>query len=115
MILKYKKVLKCALPKGCEHIENGIIRRDDLMQTDFIPENFNGSYKNFVLRNGHQQWESMHQEAEIRIQNEWLRELGYNPDGFYVDPETFEVKQKDNPQWNIVKEKNNTEVESIWM
>tara|TARA_Y100001937_G_scaffold121360_1_gene179997 strand:+ start:1405 stop:1746 length:342 start_codon:yes stop_codon:yes gene_type:complete len=113
MILKYKKVLKCALPKGCEHIENGIIRRDDLMQTDFIPENFNGSYKNFVLRNGHQQWESMHQEAEIRIQNEWLRELGYNPDGFYVDPETFEVKQKDNPQWNIVKEKNNTEVESI--
>ena len=55
----------------------------------------------------------MHQEAEIRIQNEWLRELGYNPDGFYVDPETFEVKQKDNPQWNIVKEKNNTEVESI--
>ena len=113
MILKYKKVLKCALPKGCEHIENGIIRRDDLMQTDFIPENFNGSYKNFVLRNGHQQWESMHQEAEIRIQNEWLRELGYNPDGFYVDPETFEVKQKDKPQWNIVKEKNNTEVESI--
>ena len=113
MILKYKKVLKCALPKGCEHIENGIIRRDDLMQTDFIPENFNGSYKNFVLRNGHQQWESMHQEAEIRIQNEWLRELGYNPDGFYVDPETFEVKQKDNPQWNIVKEKNNTEGESI--
>lgn len=113
MILKYKKVLKCALPKGCEHIENGIIRRDDLMQTDFIPENFNGSYKNFVLRNGHQQWESMHQEAEIRIQNEWLRELGYNPDGFYVDPETFEVKQKDNPQWNVVKEKNNTEVESI--
>ena len=113
MILKYKKVLKCALPKGCEHIENGIIRRDDLMQTDFIPENFNGSYKNFVLRNGHQQWESMRQEAEIRIQNEWLRELGYNPDGFYVDPETFEVKQKDNPRWNVEKEKNNTEVESI--
>lgn len=113
MILKYKKVLKCAVPKGCEHIENGIIRRDDLMQTDFIPQNFNGSYKNYVLRDGHQQWESMHQEAERRIQKEWLSELGYNPDGFYVDPETFEVKQKDNPQWNVEKEKNNTEVESI--
>tara|TARA_Y100000768_G_scaffold382042_1_gene361705 strand:+ start:894 stop:1235 length:342 start_codon:yes stop_codon:yes gene_type:complete len=113
MILKYKKVLKCAVPKGCEHIENGIIRRDDLMQTDFIPQNFNGSYKNYVLRDGHQQWESMHQEAERRIQKEWLSELGYNPDGFYVDPETFEVKQKNNPQWNVEKEKNNTEVESI--
>ena len=114
MILKYKKVLKCAMPKACVHIEIGIIRRDDLMQTDFIPLNFNGSYKNFVLRHGHEQWESMHQQAEKRIQNEWLSELGYNPNGYYVDPQTFEIKSKDNPQWNIEKEHTNkTEIESI--
>ena len=113
MILKYKKNLKCLVIKGCEHIEKGIIRNDDLMQTDFIPLNFNGSVKNYVLRDGHELWETMHQEAEKRIQKEWLVELGYNPVGYYVDSETFEIKAKDNPQWNVGKEKDNTEVGSI--
>ena len=119
MILKYKKNLKCLVIKGCEHIEKGIIRNEDLMQTDFVPLNFNGSVKNYVLRNGHEMWESMHREAEEKIQKEWLVELGYNPNNFEVDPETHEIKAKDNPHWNpnyykITGEiKEDKEVESI--
>jgi hypothetical protein len=99
MILKYKKELKVLVVKGCEHVENGIIRRDDLMQTDFIPLNFNGSYKNYVLRDGHEAWDTKQHEAEQNIVNQWLVELGYNPSGFRIDYEKQEIISKDNPHW----------------
>ena len=34
------------------------------------------------------------------IVNQWLVELGYNPDGFKFDFEKQEITPKDNPHWN---------------
>lgn len=100
MKLQYKKVLRCLIPNGCEHIKNGVIRRDHLMRTDFIPQNFRGTVKKFVLRHGHDQWVSMHKTAEEEIQKEWLVELGYDPEGYEVSFDNLEIKAKDNPHWN---------------
>ena len=100
MILKYKTELKCVAIKACEHYEKGIIRRENLMQTDFIPVNFRALTKNYVLREGHTLWDSKLKEAEDNVAKEWLTELGYNPDGFEVNHNTKEITSKDNPHWN---------------
>ena len=100
MILKYKTELKILGLKACEHIENGIIRRDNLMQTDFIPLNFEAPIKNYVLREGHELWDSRLQDAANKIVKEWLSKLGLNPDGYEINYDEKEITPKDNPHWN---------------
>lgn len=99
MILEYKVETKIKVIKGCQHIENGIIRNDNLMVTEYTPINFKGTKKSFFLRDGHELWKTQHIKAEKDIHKEWLKELGYDDEGYEVDFSTHEIKVKQNPHW----------------
>ena len=100
MILEYKVETKIKVIKGCQHIENGIIRNDNLMVTEYTPINFIGTTKTYFLRDGHELWKTQHIKAEKDIHKEWLKELGYDSEGYEVDFSTHEIKAKQNPHWN---------------
>lgn len=94
MILEYEKRQSIYAENACEHIINGVILIEDLIRTDYIPTNFSAEPKNFLLRDGHVDWDKMHYNFELKIQEEWLKELGYDTEIYYVDYTTHEIKKK---------------------
>ena len=94
MILEYEKKQFVYAENACEHIVNGVIRLDDLIRTDYIPTNFSAEPKNFLLRDGHANWDKKHLDFEMKIHEEWLQELGYDTEINYVDFTTHEIKKK---------------------
>ena len=91
MILEYEKKQSIYAEKACEHIVNGVIRYDDLIITYYKPINFSAQPKNFLLRDGHIDWDKKHLDFEMKMHKEWLEELGYNTNKFSVDFETHEI------------------------
>ena len=67
MILEYEKKQSVYAEKGCEHVVNGVIRFDDLIRTDYIPTNFSAESKNFLLRDGHTDWDKKHSDFENSV------------------------------------------------
>ena len=94
MILEYEKKQSVYAEKGCQHIVNGVIRLDDLIRTDYIPTNFSAEPKNFLLRDGHIDWDKKHMEIEQQFHKERLEELGYDTEKYYVDFETHKIIDK---------------------
>ena len=121
MILEYEKKQSVYAENACEHIVNGVIRFDDLIRTDYIPTNFSAEPKNFLLRDGHIDWDKMHMDFEMKIHKEWLEELGYDTNKYKIDFITHEIIDLDEQQEkDIVKKLNEfpentitTESESI--
>tara|TARA_B100000131_G_scaffold21757_1_gene20979 strand:+ start:321 stop:677 length:357 start_codon:yes stop_codon:yes gene_type:complete len=118
MILEYEKKQSVYAENACEHIVNGVIRLDDLIRTDYIPTNFSAESKNFLLRDGHIDWDKMHKDFEMKIHQEWLEELGYDAENHYVDFETHKIidKRKLKLEYklnNFDEEKEPTESENI--
>tara|TARA_Y100000401_G_C8230423_1_gene177823 strand:+ start:77 stop:412 length:336 start_codon:yes stop_codon:yes gene_type:complete len=91
MILEYEKKRSIYAEKGCEHVVNGVVRFDDLIRTDYIPTNFSAEPKNFLLRDGHIEWDKKHSDFESKIHKEWLEELGYDTEKYFVDYETHKI------------------------
>ena len=94
MILEDEKKQSVYAEKACEHVVNGVIRLDDLIRTDYIPTNFSAESKNFLLRDGHVDWDKMHYNFELKIHEEWLKELGYDTENYYVDFTTHKIIDK---------------------
>ena len=94
MILEYEKKQSVYAEKACEHVVNGVIRLDDLIRTDYIPTNFSAETKNFLLRDGHVDWDKKHSDFEMKIHEEWLEELGYDTENHYVDFTTHKIIDK---------------------
>ena len=118
MILEYEKKQSVYAENACEHIVNGVILLDDLIRTDYIPTNFSAEPKNFLLRDGHVDWDKMHYNFELKIHEEWLQELGYNTDNYYVNFTTHEIidRRKEKFEYhlnNFDEEKEAIESESI--
>ena len=93
MILEYEKKQSIHIINGCEHIVNGVVRFDDLIRTDYIPTNFSGEPKNFLLRDKHIEWEAKHIEFEKKIHKEWLEELGYDTNEYSVNFTTHFIQR----------------------
>ena len=49
MILEYEKIQSVYAHKDCEHVVNGIIVFDDLIETKYVPQNFSAETKYFYL------------------------------------------------------------------
>ena len=118
MILEYEKKQSIYAEDACEHIVNGVIRFDDLIRTDYIPTNFSAEPKNFLLRDGHIDWDKKHLDFESKIHKEWLEELGYDTENYYVDFETHKIIDKRKLKFeyhlnNFDEEQELTESESI--
>jgi len=92
MILEYTKTQSIAVENGCEHIVDGVVRFDDLIRTDYTPTNFSAEPKNFLLRDGHVEWDIKHRAAEEKIHKEWLEELGYETAVYKVNFDTHEIE-----------------------
>ena len=92
MILEYTKTQVIAVEDGCEHIVNGVVRFDDLIRTEYTPTNFSAEPKNYLLRDGHVDWDKMQREAEEKIHKEWLSELGYETAIYKVNFSTHEIE-----------------------
>tara|TARA_R100000742_G_C4278432_1_gene101232 strand:- start:2076 stop:2405 length:330 start_codon:yes stop_codon:yes gene_type:complete len=91
MILEYEKTQKIYAENGCEHIVDGVVRFDDLIETKYKPTNFSAETKYYYLRNNHVDWDKMQQEQEQKIQKEWLVELGYDPTLWQVEASTKKI------------------------
>ena len=91
MILEYEKTQKIYVENGCEHIVNGVVRFDDLIETKYKPTNFSAETKYYYLRDNHVDWDKMQQTQEKNIHKEWLEELGYDTSKYIVDFTTHEI------------------------
>jgi hypothetical protein len=91
MILEYEKKQSITVENGCEHIVDGVIRFDDLIETKYKPTNFSAETKYYYLRDNHVDWDKMQQAQEQKIHKEWLEELGYDTSKYIVDFITHEI------------------------
>ena len=91
MILEYEKKQSIYLENGCEHIVNGVIRFDHLIETKYVPTNFSAKTRYFYLRDKHIDWDRKHMEIEKQFHKEWLEELGYNTQEYIVNFTTHEI------------------------
>lgn len=65
----------------------------DLMITHYVPTNFVGTKKNYLLGEEHPLWESKHRNFEARILQEWLVELDYDTEFYYVNTDTKKIER----------------------
>tara|TARA_B100000212_G_C27322843_1_gene510981 strand:- start:357 stop:713 length:357 start_codon:yes stop_codon:yes gene_type:complete len=93
MILEYEKIQKVYAHKDCEHVVNGIIVYDDLIETKYVPQNFSAETKYFYLRDNHIDWDAKQKEARNKFLLEWFDELGYDKTNYYIDTDTAEIKK----------------------
>lgn len=93
MILEYEKTQKIYVEKGCEHIVNGVIRFDDLIETKYKPTNFSAETKYYYLRDNHIDWDKMQNAYIDQMHREWLEELGYDNSKYRVERETREIEE----------------------
>jgi len=93
MILEYEKTQKIYAEKGCEHIVDGVIRFDDLIETKYKPTNFSAETKYYYLRDNHVEWDKKQNAYIEQMHKEWLEELGYDITKYYVQTDTREIKE----------------------
>jgi len=74
-VYKWTKITSVFAIKGCEHIENGIIKQDDLMQTVWTPLNFECPPVNFLLRKNHEHELHMTNTFFNLVKEDWLKIL----------------------------------------
>ena len=91
----------------------------DAIRTDYVPTNFEGTPKNYVLRKNHERWDTMHLEFVQKIHREWLEELGYDTLEYEVDGATKEIINRKEETTNIILTPNSmnvdkTTAEEIW-
>lgn len=95
MILEYEKIQKVYAHKDCEHVINGVVVYDDLIETKYVPKNFSAETKYFYLRDKHVDWDDKQKEALNKFLHEWFDELGYDALQYYIDTTTAEIIEKD--------------------
>ena len=91
MILEYTKETSVFEAGAYVHIVDGAEVVDDLMITYYTPTNFNGTTKNYLLGKNHVMWDSMQQEDLERFHKEWLVELNYDPEKYFVANDTLAI------------------------
>lgn len=75
-IYKWTKITSVLVPMGCQHVENGIIKKEDLMQTIWTPLNFECPPVNWVLRRNHEHELHYRETFFNHVKKDWLKRLG---------------------------------------
>lgn len=94
MILEFSKTTSVYEKDAYISVDGKETTVKDLMITDYVPTNFNGTAKNYLLGNEHPFWESKHRDFEVKILQEWLIELGYDTEFYYVNADTKKIESK---------------------
>ena len=110
MKLKYDEIKK-VIEENLEYVEDGKTLTADLIQTDYVPTSFDGTTKNFCLRENHRDWDRLHFNFKEKCEQEWLEELGYDNKLYYVDNVSKEIKPYpenevlgSHPTWKILQD-----------
>lgn len=111
MILEYEKK-QSIYAEDIEYEEDEKVLTANTIKTDYVPTNFEGTTKNFCLRDGHVNWDRLQTEAEQRIHKEWLEELGYDPKLWQVNYTTHKI-QRTNPLLSFDSSMEDTSPETI--
>jgi|TARA_R110002050_G_scaffold249912_2_gene387788 hypothetical protein len=107
MKLKYNEI-KSIYAENIEYEENGITFTANIIKTEYIPQVFKGTTKNFCLRENHENSQALHDNFKSKCKIEWLEELGYDITQYRVDAATNEiitVENKVNTYFNIDEHK----------
>lgn len=94
MILEFSKTTSVYEKDAYISVDGEETTVKDLMITDYVPTNFDGTAKNYLLGNEHPLWELKHRSFETKIFDEWLIELNYNPEFYYVNTDTKKIEYK---------------------
>ena len=74
-VYKWTQITSVFAIKGCQYIENGIIKQEDLMQTVWTPLNFECPPVNFLLRKNHEHEVHMIGTFLNLVKKDWLKTL----------------------------------------
>jgi|TARA_B100001094_G_scaffold221024_1_gene215100 hypothetical protein len=74
-VYKWTQITSVFAIKGCQYIENGIIKQEDLMQTVWTPLNFECPPVNFLLRKNHEHEVHMIGTFFNLVKKDWLKTL----------------------------------------
>jgi|TARA_B100000902_G_scaffold398724_1_gene466581 hypothetical protein len=97
MKLEYNEI-KTIHEENIEFEENEVPFTADIIKTDYVPINFEGTTKNFCLRENHPNSQYLHNNFKNKILTEWLIELGYDTELYFVHFETNEIIKKEIPK-----------------
>lgn len=92
MILKFNKTTSIYEKDAYISVDGEEKTVKDLMITNYVPTNFEGTEKIYLLGNEHPLWESKHRNYEVKIFQEWLEELGYDTKFYYVNTKTGKIE-----------------------
>ena len=94
MILEFTKATSVYEKDAYINVDGEKTIVKDLMITHYVPTNFVGTPKNFTLGEEHPLWELKHTNFEAKIFKEWLIELGYDPEFYYVNTDTKKIQSQ---------------------
>ncbi len=110
MKLQYDEIQSIYV-EDIEYEEDGKILTANIIKTDYVPTSFDGTTKNFCLRENHHDWDRLHFNFKEKCEQEWLEELGYDFKLYYVHHDTKEITSCE-PN-NVFVETSNTEIDNI--
>lgn len=93
MILKFNKTTSIYEKDAYISVDGEETTVKDLMITNYVPTNFEGTEKIYLLGNEHPLWELKHRNFEAKILQEWLLELDYNTEFYYVNTDTKKIER----------------------
>lgn len=94
MILEFSKATSVHEKDAYINVDGEETIIKDLMITKYVPINFDGTAKDYLLGNEHPLWELKHRNFETKILKEWLIELNYDPEFYYVNTGTRKITLK---------------------
>ena len=90
MKLEYDEI-KSIQEENVPYEKDGELLTANLMITEYVPKSFEGTTKNFCLRENHDASIELHNNFKSRCMTEWLEELGYDITKYKVNIETSEI------------------------
>ena len=111
MKLDYTKV-DSVQEKDVPYLDEGVEKTADLIRTTYTPTNFEGTTTSFSIRGTHPNRDYKLEKFEDDLHRQWLVELGYDLNKYYVDKHTKEIKEiveeadelGADPTWNILQD-----------
>ena len=94
MKIEYEEI-KSIYAEDIEYEKDGERLTANIIKTEYVPFSFEGSTKNFCLRENHEHTEDIHKEFKRKMLLEWLEELGYDTAVYFVHSETNEITKQE--------------------
>ena len=103
MEYKYKTYTEVYEEDECTFIEDGVEKKEDLMITYWVPDNFSDETFNYLLRKNHSVWTPMHNKFFQTIERKWITNLGFSEQYFFEEISRVDENNETIVTNNLVK------------